>query len=488
MKYTSLFSAVAVAAAMGTQAFAAATTNDVGSVNFEASEYVAGRLYEVPGVSGLGWTVSSEDNSAIIAAPLSQPGMEAVDGFAGKHLELSTEGQELVYNPGTVSQPKSLIEMKVRLVASETAPSIDATDTTVHAAVYLKADENDPTTDGLYAYAQVDGVAAWTNIADAVSLPGLANGSMLALRVLMDYGTQKVTYEGAILADAENAGDIAYVTLATTDMANPDVNVTALSTIAFKGTGGVDDLFVKQITETATTAYIAYLGFDELSPNEAIDPIDPDTGKFVVREMTVDTEAQGSSATFTADLEETFLNLVVKSIKLYEIVDNAEVERQWTKAPTVAATGDFAVSMANYTFVADSHYIVKIVFGEEGSAVEYVGPKSGAIQILKAGDDDTAYGDDVADLTFTSITLDGTTGTVTFSATILVDDDTTFPATANFVLKAKTALDANTTTDVPVTVTVQSANAGVATGTFTLPAGNALFIEGIDAPAASAGE
>lgn len=483
MKYTSLFSAVAVAAAMGTQAFATETTNVVRSVDFEASEYVAGRLYEVPGVSGLGWTVSSEDNSAIIAAPLSQPGMEAVDGFAGKHLELSTEGQELVYNPGTVSQPKSLIEMKVRLVASETAPAIGATDTTVHAAVYLKADENDPTSDGLYAYAQVDGAAAWTNIADAVSLPGLANGSMLALRVLMDYGKQKVTYEGAILADAENAGDIAYVNLATTDMANPDQNVTALSTIAFKGTGGVDDLFVKQITETASTAYIAYAGYDEEAPGEVLD------GSLSV-EKTLDTVAQGSEVGWVAAVYEgaAFEGLVAKSIKLYEIVNSAEVERQWTRAPTVAETGDFSVSMVNYTFVADSHYIVKIVFGEEGSAVEYVGPKSGAIQILKAGVDDTAYGDDVADLTFTSITLDGTTGTVTFSATILVDDGTTFPATANFVLKAKTALDANTTTDVPVTVTVREANAGVATGTFTLPAGNALFIEGIDAPAAPAGK
>ena len=259
MKYTSLFSAVAIAAAMGTQALATVTTNTVpdNSINFEGASYPVGTM---KAAQLTGWTVQNEDLSEIIYAPLSSA--DAVDGYtANKHVKLNTEGNELKWEPSTMTTNKAIIEMKVRLVASDTAPAISDGD--VHAAVYLQvSDPVDATKDGLYAYAETNSANQWVKLNTAAFNHDLATGDMVALRVVMDYAAMTATYEGALLADAENDTPV-YYQLGSTTMANPGNAETQgqLASISFKGTGGIDDLFVGEIVETPSTANVSLQTF-----------------------------------------------------------------------------------------------------------------------------------------------------------------------------------------------------------------------------------
>ena len=516
MKYTSLFSAVAIAAAMGTQALATVTTNDVGTVqDFEGADPIASRT---------GWTVQTEDQSEIIAAPLSSA--DAVAGYtANQHLKLNTEGQELVWRPGTVSEPKSIIEMKVRLVASDTEPAISSEDSTVHAAVYLKVSETpDPTNDGLYAYTD----NGWSKL-DAAFNSQLATGSMIALRVLMDYEARTATYEGCLLADAENDVPV-FVNLGTKNMANRSnaENQGHLATIGFKGTGGVDDLFVKEIEETPSTATINFEYWEEgeedpayTDSNYTLDTVDPNS---------VVTSAYRFNAA-----------LVVKKVELFQ---NGS-QLTWTEAPAFNGNSNIAnisVSTNNYTFLPDTTYLVKVTAGEpapttyevtfvsEGSTFATTNVVAGTSIVApdpaptKAADAEYTYefegwytdaqfstkytfGNAVnsafslyANFTsnaipavtgvefgtfaivdgtaqFTAFSVSGSTATATLSANI---ESTGTQTQKTLYAKYETALGSGTYGYAEATVTDQTAGKpGSVTFTFTVPAGNALFLRGL---------
>lgn len=478
MKYTSLFSAVAIAAAMGTQALATVRTNDV---NVTEGTFEAKAIGAAGTVLGGTWAVQNEDQSEVIYAPLSS--QDAVDGYtANKHLKLNTEGNELVWNPGTVNEPKSIIEMKVRLVASDTAPAISAEDTTVHAAVYLQVSEPvDANNDGLYAYT----ASGWSKL-DAPFNAQLATGSMVALRVLMDYEAQTATYEGCVLTDAENDVPV-YVNLGTKNMANPTTAQNrTLASVGFKGTGGIDDLFVTEIEETATTATITTKVWDTVIQ-----------GPSQQREITgtIDTIEAGSTYYSSVDFDSSFPDLVVKTVQLFEATFTTNsieplaittnwTERGWTTAPTIdSSTGGFSVTMANYTFVAEHIYEIRIVVGEESSAPTYTGPKSNGIQILAAADEDayeTATGNTFVPLAFTSISVNGNVVTAAFNATVVNEGNET---SATFVVVYKNALDgAEQTANGTVTLT----NGG-GTVVVELPEGSAHFLTGFNTPAPAAG-
>ena len=465
MKYTSLFSAVAIAAAMGTQALATVTTNDV---NVTEGTFEAKAIGAAGTVLGGTWAVQNEDQSEVIYAPLSS--QDAVDGYtANKHLKLNNEGNELVWNPGTVNEPKSIIEMKVRLVASDTAPAISAEDTTVHAAVYLQVSEPvDASNDGLYAYT----ATGWSKL-DASFNAQLATGSMVALRVLMDYEDQTATYEGCVLTDAENDVPV-YVNLGTKDMANPTTAQNGtLTSVGFKGTGGIDDLFVKEIEETPSTAIITTKVWDTTISGESQQRAI--TG-------TIDTVEAGSHYDAYVDFDETFEGLVVKSVTLFDTTNN--VECTWTTPPTIdPSTGAFSVTMANFTFVAQHGYEIRIVVGEESSAPTYTGPKSNGIQILAAADEDayeTATGNTFVPLAFTSISVNGNVVTAAFNATVVNEGNET---SATFVVAYKNALDGAEQT---ATGTVTLTNGG-GTVVVELPEGSAHFLTGFSTPAPAAG-
>lgn len=335
MKYTSLFSAVAVAVAMSTQAFATVTTNHTQTVDFEGEETLPGSL--------TGWTAQPGDLSSIIAAPLSESSARE-GGYAHKHLELNTEGLELKWTPANMSTNKAIIEMKVRLVASDRAPAISDND--VHAAVYLKVDENTPAEDGLYAYT----ATGWQKLNTSGFNADLVNGSMVALRVVMDYAARQATYEGALLADAENDVPV-YVTLGTKDMANANdaEQQGQLASISFKGTGGVDDLFVGEIEETASSATVTFeLWMDPTAAQyeEALPP------------QTIDTVAANSAVTasFETDLEGETLTW-----ELYDLTNNTQCV--WLVVPTADGDGNYNVTMANFAFQVNHGYLVKVIVG-----------------------------------------------------------------------------------------------------------------------------
>lgn len=471
MKYTSLFSAVAVAAAMSTQAFATVTTNDVGAATFEEAKYGNGGP-----ISGLNltpeWSVQSEDASEIITAPLSTLDSE---GYTGNNrlLKLNTEGQELVWNPGTVQQPEALIEMKVKLVASDTEPAISSEDQTIHAAVFLKiADETNPSPgDGLYAYTD-DGwqLLDTTNMVreatgDSNATGFIANGSTVALRVLMNYnnegtGAKTATYEGALITDGVVG---TFFNLGTKNMANPASAVTQgqLASIAFKGTGGVDDLFVRQITRTASTASISLEiknegQWEEVSTG-SVDTADPEKA-------------------FTAiDIE------VPENMNVTITVCDAQGEVLATLPNTVLDDGALSVSCEDYAgFQPNTSYKIRIEFTDPTPpAPTYTGPKSNGVQVLVAADETTyeaTPGNEFIPLAFTSFTVNGSTVTAGLTGTFIVDDDAS--NTANFALVSQTTLGGAEDRTVTGALTVTGAH--TATLTFTMPQGDtSRFIKGL---------
>ncbi len=350
MKYTSLFSAVAIAAAMGTQALATVNTNNTTTIDFEGDGYPVGTMLAA---QLTGWTVQNEDLSEIIYAPLSSA--DAVGGYTdNKHVKLNTEGNELKWVPSNMTTNKAIIEMKVRLVASDTAPAISDGD--VHAAVYLQvSDPVDATKDGLYAYSTVNGANEWAKLDTSAFNHDLATGDMVALRVVMDYAARTATYEGALLADAEN-GTPVYYGLGTTDMANPDnaQSQKKLVSISFKGTGGIDDLFVGEIVTTPSSASVTFELWSDLTAATADETL---------ALQTIDTVAAGSAVTasFETDLEGETL-----TFKLYDVTSGTPgTECPWLVAPTADGDGNYNVTMSNYAFEVDHKYVVKVIVGAE---------------------------------------------------------------------------------------------------------------------------
>lgn len=370
MKYTHLFGAAALAVAMGTQGLALTTTNTVYSQDFDGVDTSTYTLMSDLALTG--WsdpTASGEDadKSFLVAAPVSVSATDGYEGYAGKHLELNTDGHELVYTPtsGAITNTTAQISMRVRLVGSESDPT--GLDTDVHSAVYLKTDENDPTFAALYAYSQPDATNEWVELS-STGLTGLANGAVLALRVTMDYANQRATYEGVIVTDAPDAdiADSDYVGLGTIDMANVDtasVSGKVLSSVAFKGTGGVDNLVIRDFTVTASEANITFEVFED----EIVEGEEPNqTGSGII-----DTIANipFSSA---VDFDDAFSGKVVKSITLYEKGSTGNTELTLSSPIVIdPVLGNFEVGMANYQFEAEKDYLLQIVVGEKTHTVTF---------------------------------------------------------------------------------------------------------------------
>ena len=380
MKYTHLFGAAALAVAMGTQGLALTTTNIVYSQDFDGVDTSTYTLMSDLALTGwsdpTGWSnptppaaADDVDKSFLVAAPVSASATEGYEGYTGKHLELNTDGHELVYTPtsGVITNTTAQISMRVRLVGSESDPT--GLDTDVHSAVYLKTDENDPTFAALYAYTwSAEGQTnEWVEL-DTTGLAGLANGAVLALRVTMDYANQRATYEGVIVTDAPDAdiADSAYVGLGTINMANvqtASVSGKVLSSVAFRGTGGVDNLVIRDFTVTASEANITFEVFED----EIVEGEEPNqTGSGII-----DTIANipFSSA---VDFDDAFSGKVVKSITLYEKGSTGNTELTLSSPIVIDPDlGNFEVGMANYQFEAEKDYLLQIVVGEKTHTVTF---------------------------------------------------------------------------------------------------------------------
>ncbi len=244
MKYTSLFSAVALAAAMGTQAFGAPTV--VNSDNFEG--------YEVGSVTNAAnttqwnakhWSFEGDENDCqIVAGTITETGSDS------KSLKLNTNGGLATFAAQTTKDYAATVTMKVRMVASD-SPVDMSTDTTTQAALYLQStEENGVTTYELKAFSSDSTQGAPVNVWVPLTATGFEidhDNYDANVSIVIDYNDGTATYT------------VNNTTFTPVALANPNAwgTTKCLNSVAFKGTGFVDDLFVGH-EKTGTFADFVY--------------------------------------------------------------------------------------------------------------------------------------------------------------------------------------------------------------------------------------
>lgn len=241
MKYTSLFSAVALAAAMSMQASAYVVEED-----FE--DYALGscttNTATATDMTTAGWTFGAEDASEIVSEDVSPTS-------SSKSLKLNTNGELATLTASTTKDNAATITMKVRMVASDTPVDMSA-DTTTQTALYLEevaaaVEGDDPTYElKAFSYDNTLGSNVWVTLtASGFTVP--SNNFDAAVSIVIDYN------EGTAIYTVNDT------TFTAVDLANPTAWGTTkkLNSIAFKGTGYVDDLFVSE-AQVGTFATFAY--------------------------------------------------------------------------------------------------------------------------------------------------------------------------------------------------------------------------------------
>ena len=222
MKFTTLFGAAALVAALGVTAHAVPTT--VASDEFEYEE--TGPVADITAfTANAKWAVQQGDQSKIVATHF--------DG-GGQALELATDGNLLQFNSLTTAEYEATIEMKVEMVASDT-PVDMSTDTTSHAAVYLyKPEGAESGTLKAFGYDAQGETNKWYDLTAtgfAIDDKDTAN-----IKIVINYVDETATYT------------VNETTFGSIMLANPNAwrSSKHLNSVAFQGTGFVDDLFVKQ--------------------------------------------------------------------------------------------------------------------------------------------------------------------------------------------------------------------------------------------------
>lgn len=508
MKYTSLFSAVALAAAMGTQAFGAPTV--VNSDDFEG--------YEVGSVTNAAnttqwnakhWSFEGDENDCQIVA-----GTVTETGSDSKSLKLNTNGGLATFAAQTTKDYAATVTMKVRMVASD-SPVDMSTDTTTQAALYLQStEENGVTTYELKAFSY--DTTADNGNGDNVWLPLTATGFEIDhdnydanVSIVIDYIAETATY-------TVNGTEFAPIKLA-----NPDAyaNTKCLNSVAFKGTGFVDDLFVgeEQIGTFADFVYQTVLDGDTnvvSTTEQNIEGLDmyagvpPQTGytaavKLYSRENGVDTYLDDidvvegvwtvtdqtyafvEGATYVVSIEYTKLQLAV-TVNYYAGEDTTS-DLLDTVNDTVPYGDTYAVDISEYPNVTDSDIECN------GETYDDAVPITAAITInvfnCSTGSEPTTWTAETTiatgSLEFTAFNPATRTATFTFTAA-----DGYAPAEGDTLATLGVAV-ANTLTGAHSVVgsVVFSVNEkGEGSGTATLPAAangeTSLFLFGLgDAPA-----
>ena len=494
MKYTSLLCAAVVATALGAYAKDGATTV-VASATFDGAD--AGPITNSNVLAslenlekGTRWTAQPEDESAIISAPISMT--EDLAGYSGKSLLLNTQGQELSVSAGTQPSTKSEIKMKVRLVASDSFPSVTEND--VHAAVFLLEEENGPT-NGLYALSwdatlnNNDGGNTWVQLT-GTNLNNVAvtvtNGASVALKVVMDYADMTATYAAFALGDDpdQEVDNADYIELGTNSMSfAQNDQIKYLRSVAFKGTGSVDDLFISSIEQKDTSATIVFNLYVDGNLNSELATQDTiDVEEFSANFLAFDPTDYGDASydILSVDIWDGATNLVVQLVPAALYDGNSDYFI--TSAYLASLTPPVALE-------AGHSYEVRVMVGSTAAPSAYTGATSGGVTILATNDVSNA---NQQQLEFTGITVAGNTVTATFTAAIAVADGA---STANlpFGIVYKTALSAaepSTAADAAtVAITFENDVPVGGTATITLPQGvtDSFFLLGFG-DAAPAGD
>ncbi len=236
MKYTSLF--CAAVAAMGMQAFAVPT--EVASDDFEDYDLAGLDAVEVKTINdfaGNGWTVVGEDQSAIVTTHFDQ---------GGQALKLNTNGETLTLTAATTKDYTATVSMKVEMVASDTMVDMTGDDTTQTALFLYKPDENaEAGTLMAFSNDSAGGTNLWVALTDA-NFTALNDKDIADISIVINYANEEATYT------------VNGTTFAAIPLANPLAAAGhKLNSVAFRGTGFVDDLFVGA-EQTGTFATFIY--------------------------------------------------------------------------------------------------------------------------------------------------------------------------------------------------------------------------------------
>lgn len=325
MKFTTLFSAVALAAAMSVHA----DVTEIASDDFDSYAIPQGEtsvaLKDLEAFPG--WTVGgSEDASKIVATH-----------FAGKDqaLELSTNGDTLTFDAETSSGSAATVTMTVEMVASDAPVSMDGDEDT-HTALYLEKAE-DATTGTLKAFSCDTQGNCWTTLATGIVCTNddgeedVAGTKFVAdVEIVIDYEAGTAVY---------TVNDVTYDAI---PLANPNTWGTTkkLNSVAFKGTGFVDDLFVGEETIVVDKATFIYELAGVQQGDASVLPIET----FNFNDL-VDVQP---GYTYSAELFERAGDPAVDTP-----IEGVTIEVD-------QVTGEWAVTYEDFTAVVDHTYVVQI--------------------------------------------------------------------------------------------------------------------------------
>ncbi len=232
MKFTSMIKAAALVGvvAMGTQASAT-------DYSFDFSGWDFGSVY---GKGYQGVTVDAEDSSAVVTGTLSP-----------KMLELNTDGQDLEFATPTADGNNVTVTALMKMVGSDSC-GLGADADEAQTALYLNVVDDIVTgTLMAWSYNATPNVEAneWIELTQAGTTAPFAieDGSWVSVQTVINYEAGEVTYTiNGVAATPINLGNA---------LSHEATGTKCISTVAFRGTGAVDNFAV---SEAVATAYATF--------------------------------------------------------------------------------------------------------------------------------------------------------------------------------------------------------------------------------------
>ena len=225
------------------QGFPGLTFGELGALTNDAANMAAGTVQ--PYASGV-WIAVDSDESYVTNEYF------PTGNFGGNNcLRLDTQGNDLTWKPDTNDIPaglQTLVDVDLYLVGSDSAPTDFDTAGDVQAAIYLKNltdDESQETTNSVlcvYVYDQSIESNRWVELEGTT----VTNENWAHVQVSVDSSTKKVSVT-VNNTPMHARGD---ATSTSWTVANPTApTATKINSIAFRGTGAVDNFVGKTLEE-----------------------------------------------------------------------------------------------------------------------------------------------------------------------------------------------------------------------------------------------
>ena len=289
--------ALAALAAFGLSVHGATTTNEWWSVTLD-NDFQTG----FPGLTGgeLGTLTNKDDQSTGTVQPYAAGFWTAVDGdesyvtnefntittngvtFGGNNcIRLDTQGNDLTWTPtnGVADNIVALVDADLYLVGSDSAPDRSDFDASgdVHTAIYLKNltdDESQETTNSVlcvYVYNSDTGVREWQELAGVE----LEDQAWAHVQVVVNYADESNPMVQVFVNGIQmHAREDAAVTSWTAAIKGSSRDAFKLSSVAFRGTGAIDN-FVGEthVVSSELARFQALVYLDDTLQNTYVTPV-----------------------------------------------------------------------------------------------------------------------------------------------------------------------------------------------------------------------